>query len=84
MSKSNSPLPSQTAASCLILHIPPPDRKLQTVLYRVGKSYKPSTEAERQQGGNMHIDNTEKEFCPMFRSISHILVHNKQIGLKIP
>lgn len=54
------------------------------VLYRVRESYKPSMEAGRQQVGNMHSGNTEKEFCPMFRSVSHILVHNKQICLKIP
>ena len=81
MNKSSSPFPSQTAPSCLIFHFPP--LKLKMVLYRVQDSYKQNMEAERQQVGNMHTDNTEKEFCPMFRSVSHILVHEKQFCLKI-
>lgn len=32
---------------------------------------------------NMHTDNIEKEFCPLFKSVSHILIHIKSICLKI-
>lgn len=56
------------------------------VLYGVQVSYKPwkgRCGAERQQVANMHTDDTEKEFCPMFKSVSHVLIPIKQTCLRI-
>lgn len=47
------------------------------------KPWKSRCGAKGQWVANMNTDNIGKEFCPLFKSVSHILIHIKSICLKI-
>lgn len=47
------------------------------------KPWKGRCGAEGQRVTNMNTDNTEKEFCSLFKPVSHILIHSKSVCLKI-